>query len=214
MILQQVILTRKIQLLLPPTLTLPQRKNVDFAQESYIAANLVPLRKLNAITVAQSVTSSKAKKCIAALYKPSLLAIPENLKNCATTCNIYGQNVSVPIDSCSSDRHKSGKVANKLNITIHSCNQDVDLASTDKSVQIKVMCTIDIELQSNKYQSVVVGIMENLRCDLILGQGFQQRHETVVIEYGGPLPALTQRSTNTERDTNFPIVRLKIDLVT
>ena len=52
------------------------------------------------------------------------------------------------------------------------------------------MSTIHIKLHGNKYQSVVVGIMKNLRSELILGQNIQHRHENVVIEYGGPLPAL------------------------
>ena len=51
MILQQIRLTRKIQLLLPPTITLTQGKNVDFAEEPYIVANPAPLRKLNVIIV-------------------------------------------------------------------------------------------------------------------------------------------------------------------
>ena len=138
----------------------------------------------------QRLRGSKAKKYTAALYKPSLLAIPENLKNSATSCTIYEQNFSALIDSCSLDSYINGKAANKLDITIQSCNQDADLASTDKPAQPKTMCTIDIELHRNKHQSVVVGVMEHQCSDLILGQDFQQRHGTLVIEYGGPLPAL------------------------
>ena len=85
----------------------------------------------------QRLRSSKPKKCTAALYKPSLLALPENLKNSATTCTIYGQNFSALIDSCSSDSYIIDEAANQLHITIQLCNQDLDLASTDKSVQIK-----------------------------------------------------------------------------
>ena len=85
----------------------------------------------------QRLRSSKPKKCTAALYEPSLLAIPKNLKNSATTCTIYGQNSSAVIVSCSSDSYIIGKAANQLHITIQSCNQDLDLASTDKPVQIK-----------------------------------------------------------------------------
>lgn len=121
---------------------------------------------------------SKAKKCTAALNKPSLLTIPENRKNSATTCSIYRQNFSTLIDSSTSGSQISGKAVNQLDTTIQSCNQDVDPASTDKSVQIKGKCT------------VVVGAMKNLCSDLILGKNFQQRHKTVVIKYGGALPAL------------------------
>ena len=138
----------------------------------------------------QRLRGSKAKKYTTALYKPSLLAIPKNLKNSPTSCTIYGQNFSSLIDSCSLDSYISGKAANKLDITIQSCNQDVDLASTDKPVQIKAMCTIDIKLDGNKHQSAVVGVMDKQCSDLILGQDFQQRHGTVVIKYGGPWPAL------------------------
>ena len=85
----------------------------------------------------QRLRVSKSKKCTDALYKPSLLSIPKNLKNSATTCTIYGQNLSALIDSCSFDSYISGEAANQLHITIQSCNQDLDLASTHKSVQIK-----------------------------------------------------------------------------
>ena len=138
----------------------------------------------------QRLQGSKAKKYTGALYKPSLLAIPKNLKNSATSCTIYGQNFSALIYSCCWDSYINGKAANKLDITIQSCNQDVDLAWTDKPAQLKTMCTIDIELHGNKHQSVVVGVMEHQCSYLILGQDFQQRHGTVVIEYGGPLPTL------------------------
>ena len=43
----------------------------------------------------------KARKCTATQYKPNLLAIPETLKNSATTCTIYAKNFSALIDSCS-----------------------------------------------------------------------------------------------------------------
>ena len=65
---------------------------------------------------------SKANKSIAALYNPILLAIPKHLKNSATTCNVYGQNLSALIDSCSSDSYISREPANQVNITIQSCN--------------------------------------------------------------------------------------------
>ena len=45
------------------------------------------------------------------------------------------------------------------------------------------MCTMDVALYGNKYQFVVVGLMENLSSDLILEQDFQQKDETFVIEY-------------------------------
>ena len=51
MILLQIKLTRKIQLLLAPAITLPQEKNVDFAEQPYIAANPVSLTKWNVFIV-------------------------------------------------------------------------------------------------------------------------------------------------------------------
>ena len=49
---------------------------------------------------------------------------------------------------------------------------------------------MDVALYGNKYQFVVVGLMENLSSDLILEQDFQQKDETFVIEYGESRTAL------------------------
>ena len=80
--------------------------------------------------------------------------------------------------------------AHKLNIVIENCNQEVDLASSDKTVKITGMCTVDIHLHGHKYESVRLGVMQKLCSDLLLGQDFQKQHQNVVIEYSGPLPDL------------------------
>ena len=46
--------------------------------------------------------------------------------------------------------------------------------------------------------------MENLCSDIILGQDFQQRQETVVIEYGEPLPALKVEKHPLRKGLKFP----------
>ena len=131
-----------------------------------------------------------SKKYTAATYKPSLLAIPVSLKNSATSCTINGQVFSVLIDSCSSDSYISGEAAAKLKIPIQPCNQEIDLASTDKTVNITGMCTVDIMLHDNQYSSIQLGVMDKLCSDIILGQDVQSKHDSVVIDYGGRLPAL------------------------
>ena len=46
--------------------------------------------------------------------------------------------------------------------------------------------------------------MENLSYDLILGQDFHQRHGTVIVEYGGPLPALKVGKHQCRKRRKFP----------
>ena len=68
----------------------------------------------------QRLRGSNATKYTAALYKPSFLAIPENLKNSVTNYTIYGQKFFALIDSCSSTSYISGETASKLETTIQS----------------------------------------------------------------------------------------------
>ena len=104
--------------------------------------------------------SRSTKKTTATVFKPSLFAITDNLTNSASECVIQGQNFSVLIDSCSSDSYISGGAAHKLNIVIENCNQEVDLASSDKTVKITGMCTVDIHLHGHKYESVHLEVMQ------------------------------------------------------
>ena len=133
---------------------------------------------------------ARNKATTAALFKPSLCAIPDNLAKSATTCFIEGKQFEVLIDSCASDSFISGSAIRQLDILVHDCTQEIGLASSDMSASLTGYCTADINLHGRQYSNIRLGVLPDLCSDLILGQDFQKKHEQVVIDYGGSLPAL------------------------
>ena len=132
----------------------------------------------------------KGRGTTATVFKPCLFAIPNNLTKAAVEIVVQNRKFSALIDSCSSDSFISGDAVSKLNVKIQTSTQDIDLASTDKTVSTTGTITVDINLHGYKYKSVRLGVMPKLCSDIILGQDFQKRHKKVIIDYGGSLPDL------------------------
>ena len=51
-------------------------------------------------------------------------------------------------------------------------------------------CYVDIILNENVYPSCHLGILKDLCSDIICGQGLKEKHESVIIKYGGFKPEL------------------------
>ena len=156
----------------------------------------------------------KGRGSTATVFKPCLFAIPNNLTKSAAEVVVQNQKLSALIDSCSSDSFISGDAVSKLKVPIRTSKQDIDLASTDKTVSTTGTIIVNIRLHGHKYQSVRLGVMPKLCSDIILGQDFQKRHKKVIIDYGGPLPDLyigsekQESSFSTSGSNNVPSCNL------
>ena len=58
-------------------------------------------------------------------------------------------------------------------------------------------CKVDINLQERHYKNVKLSILPELCTSVILGQDFQQKHQSVTVKYGGELPPLVLCSMST-----------------
>ena len=56
--------------------------------------------------------------------------------------------------------------------------------------QVLGHCYADIKLNQQSYPSVRLGVLKDLCSDIILGQDFQKKHKSIIIEFGGAKPEL------------------------
>ena len=59
------------------------------------------------------------------------------------------------------------------------------MALTSLTTKVLGYCYVNIKIGHQSYPSVRLGVLKDLCSDIILGQDFQKKHKSVVIEYGG-----------------------------
>ena len=140
------------------------------------------------------VCRSKGSATVATIFKPSLCAmtaaVPGSLSRAAAHVYINGQQLSALVDSCSSESFISDEVVHKLSLPFTSAWKDISMAQTTLSTNSIGYCIVDVTLKGNNYPSTHLSILKNLCSDIILGQDFQSRHQSVIIDYNGPKPDL------------------------
>ena len=94
-------------------------------------------------------------------------------------------------DSGSSESFVSERIVAKLSLEISPCDASITMASTSFSSPVLGKCSVTILLLGATYENVRLCILKNLCCDILLGQDFMRRHESIAITFGGPLPPLT-----------------------
>ena len=131
----------------------------------------------------------------AAICNPTVLAVisaayPNSLAHAAIKAKVNGHKIMALVDTCSSDSYISMNAARKLKLKIHSSCKSISMASTSLNTHSPGYSIVDLQLSHSNYPSIQLGILENLCCELLLGQDFQKMHKTVSIEYGGIKPEL------------------------
>jgi len=71
------------------------------------------------------------------------------------------------------------------------------MASASMIIKTIGFCKVDINLQERHYKNVKLSILPELCTSVILGQDFQQKHQSVTVKYGGELPPLVLCSMST-----------------
>jgi hypothetical protein len=75
-------------------------------------------------------------------------------------------------------------------LKIYPISKSISMASKSCNINCPGYSVIDLELNSVLYSSITVGILDELCCELLLGQDFKKQHKSLTIEYGGVRPEL------------------------
>lgn len=105
---------------------------------------------------------------------------------------INGINVRALIDSGSEESfiHPNIVILAALKVNQGELKK-ISMASSQHSMQTKGVCYVNFKLNNHSYSGVKLSVLSNLCTDVILGQDFQARHESIVLQYGGTEPSLT-----------------------
>ena len=113
------------------------------------------------------------------------------LQKAITKAKIGGCDANALIDTGSSGSFISRRIAESLKFEIVPSHQEISMADTTFKANVNGSCLTDVSLNGHNYHNVRLGVLENLCCDLIVGQDLQRLHESVIITYGGPKPPLS-----------------------
>ena len=123
---------------------------------------------------------------------PSLAAIPQcNTSNGFCGLSIKSYETRALIDSGSTSCSFISKaLAEHLKLTILPAIGEVSMANPSLSTMLEGECLIDFCLKKRKYKQVKVYVLDYLCADIILGQDFMGKHNSVIFKFGGKEPPL------------------------
>ena len=143
---------------------------------------------------------------------------PQSLSHATLEVGVNGRKLVALMDSGSSDSYISMAIAEKLKLQIKYFNKKISMASKFCNVSSPGYTVADIEIKDQSYPSTHLGILDNLCCDLILGQDFQKLHKALIFQYNGEKPVLkvagrqaccALSSAKTDLPTLFPNITEK-----
>ncbi|XP_046864362.1 uncharacterized protein LOC124458379 [Xenia sp. Carnegie-2017] len=117
--------------------------------------------------------------------------VAKSLKKACIDVLINGKSCEALIDSGSRHNFIHPKVASNLGLNVYTTQEKVTMAASSFSSKIQGYCLADIILKEREYAKVKLFVLTNLCMNVILGQNWQEKHESIIIEYGGKSPSLT-----------------------
>ena len=94
------------------------------------------------------------------------------------------------IDSGSTDSFIHPDLVRQGCITTYPSDNVISMASASFSTKSLGFCTVDLTIHGRDYHNVRLYVLPQLCVDIILGQDFQQLHDSVTVKYGGSQPPL------------------------
>lgn len=133
-------------------------------------------------------SSTKTTATILASAQASSPSSP--LSKAIVLVKIKNSEVNGLIDGGSTHSFIHPRVVKRLALRVFNSENSVTMASTTMTANGEGFCIVDMHLNGSHYDDVKLAIIPDLCCDIILGQDFQGRHESVTIQYDGSLPPL------------------------
>ena len=101
---------------------------------------------------------------------------------------INGRSAQPLVDSGSTHNFIHPDIARSCGLVVYPTLEKVTMASSSYSSEIEGYCHTDIILKGRVYANIKLYVLSNLRTDVILGQNWQEQHESITICFGGAAP--------------------------
>ena len=115
-------------------------------------------------------------------------SVAESLKKACVGILIDGKSVHALVDSGSTHNFIHPDMVKSLGLVVCPTQEKVTMASSSHSSKIEGYCYTDIILKGRVYTDIKLYVLSNLCTDVILGQNWQEQHESITICYGGTAP--------------------------
>ena len=115
----------------------------------------------------------------------------ESLKKACVGVLINGKSAQALVDSGSAHNFIHPDIVKSLGLVIYPTLEKVTMVSSSHSSKIEGYCYADIILKDRVYTNIKLYILSNLCTDIILGQNWQQQHESVTLCFGGAAPLVS-----------------------
>ena len=147
--------------------------------------------------VCRSSSTMTPSAASASIARPTLAAVtsaasPSSLSKAVSKFVLNGTEVDCLIDSGSTESFIHPELVQKHSLRVDQSDSGptASMASTSLSSNTLGSCKVTLHLNGRIYQDVQLFILPQLCADIILGQDFQQQHDSVTLNYGGSLPPL------------------------
>lgn len=100
------------------------------------------------------------------------------------------------IDTGSSESFIDRKLAQALSFSINNATGSVSMASSNLSSPVVGTCCVNLNMDEQDYPNMLLSVLENLCCDIILGQDFMKKHESIQISFGGERRSVNVKDSN------------------
>ena len=128
----------------------------------------------------------------------------ESLSRSSLNGTVLGQQVRVLIDTGSSVNFIHPDAAQRLHLKVSPSSDRVLMASSSLFSTTLGHTIVSLDLNGRDYLNVKLSILPNLCSDIILGHSFLQRHSSVQIPFGGPLPPLSVCGLTAIKNVPYP----------
>jgi len=123
----------------------------------------------------------------AALNRPALATVQliasKTLSKACVHVTINDKRIKALVDSGSSDCFIHPGIVQSLRLKKYETNENVSMAASSLTAKMAGYCIADIKLKGTTYENVKFFILQDLCADIILGQDWQEQHESVTINY-------------------------------
>ncbi|CAG2212501.1 unnamed protein product [Mytilus edulis] len=124
-------------------------------------------------------------------------ASPQCLKKAVINVRVNERPCKALIDTGSSESFIDRQFAKLMSVNINDATGSVSMASSALSSPIVGICKVNLNIDGHFYRNMQLSVLNKLCCDIILGQDFMKRHDSIKISFGGSRPAVENNDSNT-----------------
>ena len=140
-------------------------------------------------STAASIRGSTSSTIIRGSTSSIIMSLSRKCQDTESKLNITieadGHFVNALMDTGSAISHMSDRVAKRQRLRLSKDNRSLGLAGNGLTSSSIGKCQASVKLLEHKYNTVQFSVFKGLLTDLVLGQDFIQRHQSVSIYFGG-----------------------------